>query len=70
MMGVFQAWRLDEAVKARLGLKGVEWVERPLVRIEFSVTKKPRSRNGKQRFYRFKARKAQRENGAVERVDA
>jgi deoxyribodipyrimidine photo-lyase len=70
MMGVFQAWRLDEAVKARLGLKGVEWVERPLVRIEFSVTKKPRSRNGKQRFYRFKARKAQRENGAMERVNA
>ena len=63
MMGVFQAWRLDEAVKARLGLNGVDWVERPLVRIEFSVGKKPRTRNGKQRFYRFKARKPHRDDG-------
>ncbi|KAF2689166.1 cryptochrome [Lentithecium fluviatile CBS 122367] len=37
LMGLYQAWRLDEAEKERLGLKGVEWVEQPLVRIPFSV---------------------------------
>ena len=33
LMGVFQAWRLSEQEKQRLGLKGLEWVERPLVKI-------------------------------------
>jgi deoxyribodipyrimidine photo-lyase len=73
MMGVFQPWRLDDAVKERLGLSGVDWVERPLVRIEFSVGKKPRSRNGKQRYYRFRARKGHRDDGdrgAAERAGA
>ena len=35
--GVFQAWKMPAAEKKRLGLDGVEWVERPLVRIEYSV---------------------------------
>jgi deoxyribodipyrimidine photo-lyase len=42
LMGVFQAWRLPEQEKQRLGLKGLEWVERPLVKIPFSVGRKPR----------------------------
>lgn len=37
LMGVFQAWRMSDADKERLGLKGVDWVEQPLVRIPFEV---------------------------------
>ena len=37
LMGLYQAWRMDETEKEKLGLKGVEWVEHPLVRIPFSV---------------------------------
>ncbi|EOD46537.1 putative cryptochrome dash protein [Neofusicoccum parvum UCRNP2] len=40
LMGLFQAWRLPEKEKERLNLKGVEWVERPLVRIPFAVGNK------------------------------
>lgn len=40
LMGVFQAWRLPAEEKKRLGLEGVEWVERPLKRIEFSVNRR------------------------------
>jgi deoxyribodipyrimidine photo-lyase len=43
LMGVFQAWRLDEKEKERLGLRGVDWAERPLVQIPFSVGRKPRA---------------------------
>jgi deoxyribodipyrimidine photo-lyase len=37
LMGLYQAWRLEEAEKDKLGLRGLEWVEHPLVRIPFSV---------------------------------
>lgn len=37
LMGVFQAWKLPDSEKDRLGLKGVEWVEKPLVKIDFSL---------------------------------
>ncbi|KAK8166318.1 DNA photolyase, FAD-binding/Cryptochrome [Phyllosticta citrichinensis] len=37
LMGLFQAWRLPEREKERLNLKGIEWVEKPLVRIPFAV---------------------------------
>ncbi|CAI6339537.1 unnamed protein product [Periconia digitata] len=37
LMGLYQAWRLPEDEKQALGLKGVDWVEQPLVRIQFSV---------------------------------
>ena len=40
LMGVFQAWRLPEDEKKRLGLDGVEWVEKPLVRIDYSVNRR------------------------------
>jgi len=43
LMGVFQAWRLPEKEKERLGLRGVDWAERPLVKIPFSVGRKPRA---------------------------
>jgi len=37
LMGLYQAWRLEDAEKEKLGLKGLEWVEHPLIRIPFSV---------------------------------
>ena len=40
LMGIFQAWRLPEDEKKRLGLEGVEWVEKPLKRIEFSINRR------------------------------
>ncbi|KAK3673141.1 hypothetical protein LTR78_006981 [Recurvomyces mirabilis] len=40
LMGVFQAWRMPEEEKKQLGLAGVEWVEKPLVRINFSVNRR------------------------------
>ncbi|KAF2873082.1 DNA photolyase, FAD-binding/Cryptochrome [Massariosphaeria phaeospora] len=39
LMGVYQAWRLGEWEKGELGLKGLEWVEHPLVKIPFAVGK-------------------------------
>ena len=43
LMGVFQAWRLSDKEKERLGLRGMDWAERPLVKIPFSVGRKPRT---------------------------
>ena len=40
LLGVFQAWRIAPEEKKRLGLEGVEWVEKPLVRINFSVNRR------------------------------
>lgn len=40
LMGVFQAWRMPPEEKKRLGLEGVEWVENPLIRIDFSVNRR------------------------------
>jgi len=40
LMGVFQAWRLPAEEKKRLGLEGVEWVEKPLIRIDYSVNRR------------------------------
>lgn len=40
LMGVFQAWRMPPEEKKRLGLEGVEWVEKPLIRIDFSVNRR------------------------------
>ena len=40
LMGVFQAWRLPADEKKRLGLEGVEWVEKPLIRIDFSMNRR------------------------------
>ena len=40
LMGVFQAWRLSNEEKKRVGLEGVEWVEKPLVKINFSVNRR------------------------------
>ncbi|KAF1977909.1 cryptochrome [Bimuria novae-zelandiae CBS 107.79] len=37
LMGLYQAWRLSDYEKDRLGLRGIEWVESPLVKIQFSV---------------------------------
>ncbi|KAK3113266.1 hypothetical protein LTR53_009604 [Teratosphaeriaceae sp. CCFEE 6253] len=40
LMGVFQAWRIPAEEKRRLGLEGVEWVEKPLVRINFNMNRR------------------------------
>lgn len=40
LMGVFQAWRIPAEEKKRLGLEGIEWVEKPLIRIDFSVNRR------------------------------
>lgn len=40
LMGVFQAWRISPEEKKRLGLEGVEWVDNPLKRIDFSVNRR------------------------------
>ncbi|KAH9864828.1 hypothetical protein IAQ61_008773 [Plenodomus lingam] len=37
LMNLFQAWRLSDWEKNNLGLKGVEWVEQPLTKIQFTV---------------------------------
>jgi deoxyribodipyrimidine photo-lyase len=35
---IFQAWTMSEDSKAKLGLKGKDWVENPLLKIEFIVS--------------------------------
>ena len=40
LMGVYQAWRLPDEEKKRLGLEGVQWVEYPLKRIDFSINRR------------------------------
>lgn len=40
LMGIFQAWRLSQDEKKRLGLEDVEWVKNPLKRIEFSINRR------------------------------
>lgn len=49
LMGLFQAWRIDEAEKARLGIQDVEWVRDPMIKIPFSVGRRPRPNNGRGR---------------------
>lgn len=40
LMAVFQAWRLPEPERKRLKLEGIDWVEKPLIRIEFSMNRR------------------------------
>ncbi|KAH8730512.1 DNA photolyase, FAD-binding/Cryptochrome [Phaeosphaeriaceae sp. PMI808] len=40
LMLLYQAWKLTDWEKHNLGLKGIEWVEHPLTRIQFSVGRK------------------------------
>jgi deoxyribodipyrimidine photo-lyase len=40
LMLLYQAWKLTDWEKDNLGLKGLEWVEHPLTRIQFSVGRK------------------------------
>lgn len=42
LLGLYQAWRLPQSEKERLGLRGVDFVENPLIRINFSIGKRPR----------------------------
>ena len=34
---IFQPWKMDDAIKEQLKLAGIEWVEKPLRKIEFHV---------------------------------
>jgi deoxyribodipyrimidine photo-lyase len=45
LMGLYQAWRIDPAVRQAMNLDEKEWVHSPLVKIPFSVGRKPRSAN-------------------------
>ena len=47
---VFQPWKMGEDEKERLGVKGVEWVERPLKKIDFKVGSGKRGGGGGGRF--------------------
>lgn len=40
LMGVFQPWRIPDDEKEKLGLKGLDWVEKPLIKINFSVNRR------------------------------
>jgi deoxyribodipyrimidine photo-lyase len=42
LMGLYQAWRLPEEEKKKLGLLEEDWVTSPLVKIAFSVGRKPK----------------------------
>jgi len=47
LMGVYQAWRIPVEEKKKLGLEGVDWVENPLIRIDFSINRRgPGPRRG------------------------
>jgi deoxyribodipyrimidine photo-lyase len=46
LMGVFQPWRMSDEEKERLGLKGIDWVEKPLIKINYSINR--RGGGGKQ----------------------
>ncbi|KAF2462987.1 cryptochrome [Lindgomyces ingoldianus] len=37
LLGVYQAWKLSLWEKENLGLRGLEWVDKPLVKIDFKV---------------------------------
>ncbi|KAF2116686.1 cryptochrome DASH [Lophiotrema nucula] len=39
LLGLFQAWKLSLWEKQALGLDGLDWVEHPLVQIQFSVNR-------------------------------
>ncbi|KAK5735983.1 hypothetical protein LTR17_007818 [Elasticomyces elasticus] len=57
LMGVFQAWRIPADEKTRLGLDGVEWVEKPLIKIEFSMNRRGGgSKRGRGEGYRGRGR--------------
>jgi deoxyribodipyrimidine photo-lyase len=58
LMGLFQPWRLSEAEQQKLGLKGINFVEDPLVRIPFSIGKKPRAGGGRGRGNGYRGRGA------------
>lgn len=37
LMYLYQVWKLSDWEKSNLGLKGIDWVEQPLTKIQFSV---------------------------------
>lgn len=40
LMGLFQAWRLPEEEKKRLDIDSIDWVQKPLVKIDFSLNRR------------------------------
>lgn len=50
LMGLYQAWRLPSEEKRRLGIEDVDWVRKPLIRIDFSLHRRGGgAKNGKGR---------------------
>lgn len=62
LMGLFQPWRLGAEDKQKLGLKDMDFVEKPLVQIQFSVGRKPRG-PGRNRGRGFRGRGAGSDRG-------
>ena len=68
LMGLYQAWKLSDWEKDSLGLRGLEWVEWPLVKIQFQVGK-GRGRggqNGRGRGRGWRGRGRGRQQGSQE----
>ena len=61
LMGLFQPWRLSADDKQKLGLRQLDFVDEPMVQIQFSVGRKPRGAN------RSRGRGARGRGGASER---
>jgi deoxyribodipyrimidine photo-lyase len=49
LMGLFQPWRLSDSEQKKLGLAELDFVKNPLVKIQFSITKRPRPGGGRGR---------------------
>jgi deoxyribodipyrimidine photo-lyase len=47
VQGVWQAWKIPHEEKKSLGLQGLEWVERPLKRIQFGAGRGGAARGGR-----------------------
>jgi deoxyribodipyrimidine photo-lyase len=59
LMGLFQPWRLSVEDKQQLGLRYLDFVDKPLVQIQFSVGRKPRG-PGRNRGRGFRGRASDR----------
>ncbi|KIW00720.1 uncharacterized protein PV09_07705 [Verruconis gallopava] len=62
LMGLFQPWRLAPEEKQKLGLRELDFVDKPLVQIQFSVGRKPRA-PGRNRGRGFRGRGGERGGG-------
>lgn len=70
--GIFQAWKLGEDRKAELGLAGIDWVEKPLRRIEYVPAKDGKGGKGRGGYSgrgRAKKMRGQMRKGHMDRAE-